>query len=94
MTTSPIDELFGCELDLLKRGLSQLDLILACKEQKIRELEHELSGVNLENASLKSQVSRLKDTITQLQIKLDEASIVTINNLETRQIIDDFFKSL
>lgn len=76
MSNSPIDELFGNEMDYLKRGLSQLELILACKEKRLNQLTEE-------NNNLKMFVRKLQEIITNLQIQLDKAQpVVRMSDLE------------
>jgi len=90
---SPIDELSGNELDYIRRGLSQLDLILACKDRRILELDQQLAIANFDNISLKNEVSQLRSTVTQLQMKLEQLQPVTINTLEAQQAFDRLFES-
>ena len=94
MTNSPIDDLFGNELDYIKRGISQLDLILACKDQRIKELDDKIILLNTENQQLKTQISKLRDVTTKLQMKLDQSEIVTISSLETQETLENFFNFL
>jgi CII-binding regulator of phage lambda lysogenization HflD len=76
MSNSPIDELFGNEMDYLKRGLSQLELILACKEKRLNQLTEE-------NNNLKMFARKLQEIITTLQIKLEQAQpTVRMSDLE------------
>lgn len=69
MTNSPIDEYFGNEMDYIKRGLSQLDLMLECKEKRIIQLTEE-------NNNLKMFTHKLQAIINQLQVKLDQSQQV------------------
>lgn len=90
MTNSPIDEYFGNEMDFIKRGLSQLDLMLECKEKRIIQLTEE-------NNNLKMFALKLQEIITQLQIKLDQAQpTVRMSDLqnENEQSMHDFLSSL
>ena len=90
MSNSPIDEYFGNEMDYIKRGLSQLDLMLECKEKRIIYLTEE-------NNNLKTFVQKLQQVITQLQIQLDKAQpTVRISDLEYQKEkeIHDFLSSL
>lgn len=89
---SPIDELSGNELAYIQRGLSQLDLILQCKDRRIIDLDNQLALLNFENSSLKSEVKMLKNTIVELQMKLEEQSSVTINDLETQMAFEKLFQ--
>lgn len=90
MTNSPIDELFGNEMDYLKRGLSQLELILACKEKRLNELTEE-------NNNLKMFTRKLQEIITTLQIKLEQAQpVVRMSDLENEneKSMSNFLSSL
>jgi len=90
MTNSPIDEYFGNEMDFIKRGLSQLDLMLECKEKRIIQLTEE-------NNNLKMLAHKLQEIIKQLQIKLDQAQpTVRMSDLqnENEQSMHDFLSSL
>lgn len=78
MSNSPIDELFGNEMDFIKRGLSQLELVLACKEKRLDELTEE-------NKNLRLFTIKLQEIINQLQIKLDQAqTTVRMSDLEDK----------
>ena len=90
MTNSPIDEYFGNEIDFIKRGLSQLDLMLECKEKRIIQLTEE-------NNNLKMFSLKLQEIIKQLQIKLDQVQpTVRISDLQDKneQSMHDFLSSL
>lgn len=76
MSNSPIDNLFGNEMDYIKRGLSQLELVLACKEKRLNELTEE-------NNNLRLFTRKLQEIITNLQIQLDKAQpVVKTTDLE------------
>lgn len=76
MSNSPIDDLFGNEMDYIKRGLSQLELVLACKEKRLNELTEE-------NNNLRMFTRKLQEIITNLQIQLDKAQpVVRMSDLE------------
>jgi predicted RNase H-like nuclease (RuvC/YqgF family) len=63
-------------MDYLKRGLSQLELILACKEKRLNQLTEE-------NNNLKMFARKLQEIITTLQIKLEQAQpTVRMTDLE------------
>jgi hypothetical protein len=90
MSNSPIDELFNNEMDYIKRGLSQLDLVLACKEKRLDELTQE-------NKNLRLFTVKLQEIITQLQIKLDQAQpTVRMSDLqdENEKSMNEFLSSL
>ena len=86
---SPIDDLLGSELAYIKRGLSQLELILSCKDTRISELDQQLILANFETGVLKKQVTDLESTIKELQLKLAKTEKVTIADLEAQ---DRFYK--
>ena len=89
MTNSPIDEYFGNEMEYIKRGLSQLDLMLECKEKRINQLTEE-------NNNLKMFAQKLQAIITQLQMKLDEAQpVVRMSDFqdEHEKSFKEFFNS-
>lgn len=88
---SPIDDLLGSELAYIKRGLSQLELILACKDTRISELDQQLILANFETLSLKKQVTDLQCEINELQLKLAKIEKVTISDLEAQDTFDKFF---
>lgn len=91
MTNSPIDEYFGNEMDYIKRGLSQINLIMACKEKTIIQLTEE-------NNSLKLFTLKLQEIIKQLQKQIEESlPTVSIKDLEQENdqaILKDFLSSL
>ncbi len=90
MTNSPIDEYFGNEMEYIKRGLSQLDLMLECKEKRIIQLTEE-------NNNLKMFTQKLQAIINQLQLKLDQAQqVVRISDFQTEneKNFNELFSSL
>ena len=90
MTNSPIDEYFGNEMDYIKRGLSQLDLMLECKEKRIIQLTEE-------NNNLKIFTHKLQAIINQLQVKLDESQqVVRMSDFqnENEKTFNELFSSL
>lgn len=91
---SPIDELSGNELEYIRRGLSQLDLILACKDRRILELDQQLAVANFDNTSLKNEVNQLRNVVTQLQMKLEQLQPVTISTLEAQSAFDKLFETV
>lgn len=91
---SPIDELSGNELEYIRRGLSQLDLILACKDRRIGKLDEQLAIANFDNASLKNEVAQLRNTVLQLQTKLAEMEPVTIDSIKAQEAFDKLFEGL
>lgn len=84
---SPINEMFGCELDYIQRGLSQLDLILNAKDRRISELDLQLANSNKENAKLQEEISKLRKIIAQHEISDKTSSL-------EQEVIDKFFQSL
>jgi hypothetical protein len=91
MTNSPIDEYFGNEMDYIKRGLSQINLIMECKEKTIIQLTQE-------NNSLKLFTLKLQEIIKQLQKQIEESlptiSIKDIEQENDQAILKDFLSSL
>lgn len=91
MSNSPIDEYFGNEMDYIKRGLSQINLIMECKEKTITQLKNE-------NDNLKIFTIKLQAIIKQLQKQLEETlPVVHIKDLEEENeqaILKDFLSSL
>ena len=91
MTNSPIDEYFGNEMDYIKRGLSQINLIMTCKEKTIIQLTEE-------NNSLKLFTLKLQEIIKQLQKQIEESlPTVSIKDFEQENdqaILKDFLSSL
>lgn len=91
MTNSPIDELFGHEMDYIKRGLSQITLIMEGKDKIIKQLQ-------LENENLKIFTIKLQNIIKQLQKQVEETlPSVKVKDLELENeqaIFKDFLSSL
>ncbi len=91
MSNSPIDEYFGNEMDYIKRGLSQINLIVECKEKMITQLKNE-------NDNLKLFIIKLQEIIRQLQKQLEESlPTVYIKDIEQENdqaILKDFLSSL
>jgi regulator of replication initiation timing len=87
---SPINEMFGCELDYIQRGLSQLDLILNAKDRRIADLDMQLANANKENVRLQDEISKLRKIVFQYE-NSEKAS--SASNLE-QEVIDKFFESL
>ena len=87
---SPINEMFGCELEYIQRGLSQLDLILNAKDRRITDLDMQLATVTKENARLQDEISKLRKIVSKCE-NSDKAS--KASNLE-QEVIDKFFESL
>jgi CII-binding regulator of phage lambda lysogenization HflD len=88
MSNSPIDDLFGNEMEYIKRGLSQLELVLACKEKRLNQLTEE-------NMNLKMFTRKLQEIITNLQIQLDKAQpVVRMRDLENEESMNSFISSL
>jgi len=88
MSNSPIDDLFGNEMEYIKRGLSQLELVLACKEKRLNQLTEE-------NMNLKMFTRKLQEIITNLQAQLDKAQpVVRMRDLENEESMNSFISSL
>lgn len=88
MSNSPIDDLFGNEMEYIKRGLSQLELVLACKEKRLNQLTEE-------NMNLKMFTRKLQEIITNLQAQLDKAQpVVRMCDLENEESMNSFISSL
>ena len=84
---SPINEMFGCELDYIHRGLSQLDLILNAKDRRISDLDQQLATALKENAKLQDEISKLRQIICQHNMSEKASSL-------EQEVIDKFFESL
>jgi hypothetical protein len=87
---SPINEMFGYELEYIQRGLSQLDLILNAKDRRIADLDLQLLTATKENARLQDEISKLRKIVSKYE-NSDKAS--KTSNLE-QEVIDKFFESL
>jgi len=87
---SPINEMFGCEVEYIQRGLSQLDLILNAKDRRIADLDLQLVTATKENARLQDEILKLRKIVSKYE-NSDKAS--KSSNLE-QEVIDKFFESL
>jgi len=64
---SPIDELSGYEFSYIRRGLSQLELLIGIKDRQIIKLDQQLAISNFENNHLRENIMKLNKKIAQYE---------------------------
>jgi hypothetical protein len=64
---SPIDELSGYEFSYIRRGLSQLELLIGIKDRQIIKLDQQLAISNFENNHLRENIMKLNKKIAEFE---------------------------
>jgi len=64
---SPIDELAGYEFSYIRRGLSQLELLIGIKDRQIIKLDQQLAISNFENSHLRENIMKLNKKIAEFE---------------------------